>query len=87
MVGSPTVDDNNPAVGATFTLSTTVRNDGEGASPATTLRYYRSTDATIRETAHAQASPLAAMAAQARLEAYKGSAVGRSCGSSSSTTD
>ena len=47
MVGSPTVDDNNPAVGATFTLSTTVRNDGEGASPATTLRYYRSTDATI----------------------------------------
>ena len=47
VVGSPTVDDNNPAVGATFTLSTTVRNDGEGASPATTLRYYRSTDATI----------------------------------------
>ena len=46
-MGSPTVDDNNPAVGATFTLSTTVRNDGEGASPATTLRYYRSTDATI----------------------------------------
>ena len=48
VVGSPTVDDSSPAVGATFTLSATVRNDGEGASPDTTLlRYYRSTDATI----------------------------------------
>ena len=47
VVGSPTVDDSSPAVGATFTLSATVRNDGEGSSPDTTLRYYRSTDATI----------------------------------------
>ena len=47
VVGSPSVDDSSPAVGATFTLSATVENDGEGASPATTLRYYRSTDATI----------------------------------------
>ena len=47
VVGSPTVDDNNPAGGATFTLSTTVQNAGDGAAAATTLRYFRSTDATI----------------------------------------
>ena len=45
--GSPSVSDSGPAAGATFTLSATVRNDGEGSSEATTLRYYRSTDATI----------------------------------------
>ena len=38
VVGSPTVNDSSPAVGATFTLSTTVRNDGAGDAPATTLR-------------------------------------------------
>ena len=47
VVGSPTVDYNNPAGGATFTLSTTVQNAGDGAAAATTLRYFRSTDATI----------------------------------------
>ena len=47
VVGSPSVSDSGPAAGASFTLSTTVRNDGDGTSPATTLRYYRSTDATI----------------------------------------
>ena len=41
------VSDNNPAVGATFTLSATVQNDGDGASAATTLRFFRSLDATI----------------------------------------
>ena len=41
------MNDSSPAVGATFTLSTTVRNDGAGDAPATTLRAYRSTDATI----------------------------------------
>ena len=46
-VGTPTVSDDSPAAGAAFTLSATMRNDGNGASPATTLRYYRSTDATI----------------------------------------
>ena len=46
-VGSPSVSDNSPTTGATFTLSATVRNDGDGPSAATTLRYYRSTDATI----------------------------------------
>ena len=46
-VGSPMVSDNSPTTGATFTLSATVQNDGDGPSAATTLRYYRSTDATI----------------------------------------
>ena len=47
VVASPSVSDNGPAAGASVTLSATVRNDGDGDSPATTLRYYRSTDATI----------------------------------------
>ncbi len=34
-------------VGETFALSAGVRNQGSGASAATTLRYYQSTDATI----------------------------------------
>ena len=46
-VAQPSVSDSGPAVGATFTLSAMVSNTGDGASPATTLRYYRSTDATI----------------------------------------
>ena len=33
--------------GGSFTLSATVRNDGDGTSGVTTLRYYRSTDGTI----------------------------------------
>ena len=47
VVASPSVSDSGPATGASFTLSATVRNDGDGTSPATTLRYYRSTDAMI----------------------------------------
>ena len=46
-MGTPTVDDARPETGATFTLSVTVSNTGDGESSATTLRYYRSTDATI----------------------------------------
>ena len=46
-VGSPTASDSSPTTGATFTLSATVRNDGDGAAATTTLRYYRSTDGTI----------------------------------------
>ena len=46
-VGTPTVDESSPETGATFTLSATVSNTGDGESVATTLRYYRSTDATI----------------------------------------
>ena len=44
---SPRVSDIGPAAGAQFTLSAAVSNDGEGAAEATTLRYYRSTDAAI----------------------------------------
>ena len=33
--------------GGSFSLSVGVRNDGNGSSAATTLRYYRSTDATV----------------------------------------
>ena len=46
VVTSPRVSDIGPA-GAQFTLSATVSNHGEGAAEATTLRYYRSTDAAI----------------------------------------
>ena len=47
VVGTPTVSDSGPETGASFTLSATVSNTGDGESVATTLRYYRSTDATI----------------------------------------
>ena len=47
VVAAPSVTDSTPDAGATFTLSATVRNDGDGSAAATTLRYYRSTDATI----------------------------------------
>ena len=46
-VDSPSVSDANLETGESFTLSVTVRNQGDGASAATTLRYYRSTDSTI----------------------------------------
>ena len=39
--------DSNPAPYTPFTLAVAVRNDGDGAAAATTLRYYQSTDATI----------------------------------------
>ena len=47
VVGTPTVSDSSPATGESFTLSATVRNAGDGAATTTTLRYYRSADATI----------------------------------------
>ena len=47
VVESPSVSDSSPVTGASFTLSATVRNQGSGPSASTTLRYYRSTDATI----------------------------------------
>ena len=46
-VRTPTVSDASPETGATFNLSATVSNTGDAESPATTLRYYRSTDPTI----------------------------------------
>ncbi len=47
IVEAPTVSNNSPSAGASFTLRATVRNQGSGRSASTTLRYYRSTDATI----------------------------------------
>ena len=44
---APAVSDGSPSAGAAFTLSVTVRNVGGRPSPATTVRYYRSADATI----------------------------------------
>ena len=46
-VGTPTVSPSSVAAGGTFTLSVTVTNEGDTASSAATLIYYRSTDATI----------------------------------------
>ena len=47
VVDMPTVDTSAPAAGARFTLNATVRNQGNGSSAFTRLRYYRSTDPTI----------------------------------------
>ena len=47
VVESPTVSNSAPDAGARFTLSARVRNQGNGRSDSTTLRYYRSTDAAI----------------------------------------
>ncbi len=46
-VWEQTVDSASPVQGGQFTLSVRVVNTGKGKSAATTLRYYRSTDATI----------------------------------------
>ena len=46
-VSSPSVSNSAPAVGTTFTLSALVRNAGDESSAVTTMRFYRSTDATI----------------------------------------
>ena len=47
VVASPVVSVNSLTPGQAFTLSATVRNQGAEASPSTTLRYYRSSDADI----------------------------------------
>ena len=47
VVQTPSVSDDSPDAGESFTLSATVRNQGNGQSAPTTLRYYRSSDATI----------------------------------------
>ena len=47
VMDTPTVSERTPAAGARFTLNVTVRNQGNGPSGSTTLRYYRSTDSTI----------------------------------------
>ena len=47
VVQSASVSDSSPNAGQSFTLRATVRNSGAARSAATTLRYYRSSDATI----------------------------------------
>ena len=47
VVESASVSDSSLPTGQSFTLNAAVRNQGMGASAATTLRYYRSTNATI----------------------------------------
>ena len=47
VVESPNVNDSSLGTSDSFTLSATVRNDGDGDSVVTTLRYYRSSDSTI----------------------------------------
>ena len=47
VVESVSVSESSLTTGQSFTLRATVRNHGMGASVATTLRYYRSTNATI----------------------------------------
>ena len=44
---NPSADKTSLTPGESFTFSATVRNQGTGTSGASTLRYYRSTDATI----------------------------------------
>ena len=47
IVASASVSDSTRTPGQSFTLKATVRNQGTGRSASTTLRYFRSTDATI----------------------------------------
>ena len=47
VMDTPSVSDSSPDAGASFTLTATVRNRGNGSSGSTTLRYYRSTNSTI----------------------------------------
>ena len=64
VVVSPAVSDGGPNAGAAFTLSATVRNRSGGPSPATTLRYYRSSNDHIGTGDHEVGTdPVAALAA------------------------
>ncbi len=47
IVESASVNNGSPNAGQSFTLSVTVRNQGNRQSPATMLRYYRSSNSTI----------------------------------------
>ena len=47
LVVRTSVDDNTLTTGQSFTLRATVRNQGNASAAATTLRYYRSSNATI----------------------------------------
>ena len=68
VVGSLSVTDSTPETGESFTLSATVSNAGDGASAATTLRYYRSTDATISSSdTEVGTSAIGALSAEASI--------------------
>ena len=61
----------SPASGTSFTLSVTVRNDGDGDAPSTTLRFYRSADPTITTSGtEVGTSAVAPLAASASSEAF-----------------
>ena len=47
VVDTPTLSNSGAIPGATFTLNATVRNQGNGASASTWLRFYHSSDTTI----------------------------------------
>ena len=47
VVETPVLSNPSPVAGVSFPMSVTVRNQGNGRSDSTVLRYYRSTDATI----------------------------------------
>ena len=47
VVDRPGVSESAPETGARFTLNAMVRNQGNGSSVSTTLRYYQSSDSTI----------------------------------------
>jgi len=49
VVGTLTTSSSSLATGESFTLSATVHNQGNSSSNSTTLRYYRSSDATITD--------------------------------------
>ena len=64
VVSSASVSDASLMPGGTFTLNATVENQGTGRSASTSLRYYRSSDSTIRtsdaEVGTADVAPLPA---------------------------
>ena len=63
VVRSISADPSVLARGASFTLRAVVRNRGQGAAAATTLRYYRSDDARVSPTdAEVGTDPVAALA-------------------------
>ncbi len=69
VVESPSVSDAEPDAGASFALSVVVRNQGDGRSSSTMLRYYRSNDAGISRTdTEVSAQAVAELAAAARLD-------------------
>ena len=64
-MGTVVVSDENLSSGSHFTLSTSVTNEGDGDSEATTIRFYRSTDSTITSSDTQQSSsPVIPLAAQ-----------------------